>query len=216
LREIEIVLGPLTEWIVEWKFDGIRAQFANGANAWSIWSRGEELITAGYPELQLLANALPRALRLDGELVVMGEADAPDDISGLRPFSALQQRLGRKLVTLKTRAELPVVFIAYDLLESDGRDLRGLPQQERRAALESVVASAFRSAQAHGEPIPLRLSPIVIAGDWADLAVRREEARARGVEGLMLKARRGEYGVGRRKGDDRTNVVEMEARSAER
>ena len=101
--------------------------------------------------------------------------------------------------------ELPVAFIAYDLLECDGLDIRGEPQRQRRARLESLVERTLASA-AGGGRLPLRISPTVSAEEWAGFAIVREQARALGREGLMLKARQGAYGVGRRKGDDRTNV----------
>ena len=102
--------------------------------------------------------------------------------------------------------ELPVAFIAYDLIEFDG------PRHARRAAaraareLERLADQAFDAAKSRGERLPLRVSPAVVAETWEALAAAREEARALGREGLMLKARDGAYGVGRRKGDDRTDV----------
>ncbi len=202
-------LGPPSNWIVEWKFDGIRAQLLKRGDASRLWSRGEELISDAYPDLEPLARALPSGVAIDGELVVLippaGDFTA-DSLDGLAPFANLQQRLGRKVVSDKTMRELPVAFIAYDLLECDGRDIRGEPQRERRARLETLVERTLRSAKARGERPPLRLSPMVSAEDWPGLAVIREQARPLGREGLMLKAREGAYGVGRRKGDDRTNV----------
>jgi DNA ligase-1 len=201
VEDMAPTLGPPSDWIVEWKFDGIRAQFLNRENAWRLWSRGEELISDGYPELAALAAALPKGLAIDGELVVMrppaGGPVSPDDLSGLAPFAELQQRLGRKVVGEKTMRDLPVAFIAYDLIELDGRDIRATPQRERRAALEKLVTA---------RGLPLRLSPRIVADDWPALAKIREGARGLGVEGMMLKAREAVYGVGRRKGDDRTDV----------
>ncbi len=106
----------------------------------------------------------------------------------------------------KTLRELPVAFIAFDLLESEGRDMRGEPQHARRAALERLVHSVFDAAEAMEERAPLRISPLVDADTWEELAAIREEARPLLREGLVLKARAGVYGVGRRKGDDRTDV----------
>ncbi len=202
-------LGPPSKWMIEWKFDGIRAQLLKRGDAWRLWSRGEELISEAYPDLEKLARALPSAVALDGELVVLippaGDYSA-DSLDGLAPFASLQQRLGRKGVSEKTMRELPVAFIAYDLLESEGRDIRGEPQRERRARLESLAERTLASAELRGERLPLRMSPIVSADDWPGLAVIREQARPLGREGLMLKAREGAYGVGRRKGDDKTDV----------
>jgi len=202
-------LGPPSNWIVEWKFDGIRSQLLKRGDAWRLWSRGEELISDAYPDLEPLARALPSGAALDGELVVLVPPAghfAPDSLDGLAPFASLQQRLGRKVVGDKTLRELPVAFIAYDLLESEGRDIRGEPQRQRRARLGSVVERTLDEAMARGERLPLRISPLVSSDDWPGLAVVREQARALGREGLMLKAREGAYGVGRRKGDDKTNV----------
>ena len=102
--------------------------------------------------------------------------------------------------------ELPVAFIAYDLIESEGRDLRGEPQHVRRALLEELVDRLFAEAKTRGERLPIRISPTVSADTWEELAEKREQARALLREGLMLKARDGAYGIGRRKGDDRTDV----------
>jgi DNA ligase 1 len=209
LAEIEDALGPPKDWIVEWKFDGIRAQLLKRGEHWRLWSRGEELISDAYPDLEPLARALPSGVALDGELVVMIPPPAetrPDSLEGLKPFASLQQRLGRKAISDKTLRELPVALIAYDLLELAGHDLRGEPQRERREKLEALVGATLGEAARRGERLPIRLSPVVAAETWERLGEIRDEARALGREGLMLKAREGAYGVGRRKGDDRTDV----------
>ena len=147
LDDMASVLGAPDNWIVEWKFDGIRAQLVKRGDAWRLWSRGEELISDAYPDLEPLARALPSGVALDGELVVLippaGETRA-DSLDGLAPFASLQQRLGRKAISDKTLRELPVALIAYDLLELDGHDLRGEPQRERRAKLERLVGAYAR------------------------------------------------------------------------
>ena len=131
---------------------------------------------------------------------------ATDSLDGLAIFASLQQRLGRKVVSEKTKRELPVAFIAYDLLESEGRDLRTEPQHVRRAPLEQLVDRLFAEAKTRGERLPIRISPTVTADTWEELAEKREQARAILREGFMLKAHEGAYGLGRRKGDDRTDV----------
>jgi DNA ligase-1 len=208
VADMQATLGPPGDWIVEWKFDGIRAQLVKRGESWRLWSRGEELISDAYPDLEPLARALPTDVVIDGELVVMTPPPGatPHSLEGLQPFASLQQRLGRKVVSEKTMRELPVAFIAYDLLESDGRDIRAKPQHVRRATLERLAWQAFEGAKARGESFPLRISAMIVAETWEALAAVREEARALGREGLMLKARDGAYGVGRRKGDDRTDV----------
>jgi DNA ligase 1 len=209
LADMAATLGPPSNWIIEWKYDGIRAQLLKRGDNWRLWSRGEELISDAYPDLAPLARALPSGVAIDGELVVLIPPEhgyATDSLDGLAIFASLQQRLGRKVVSEKTMRELPVAFIAYDLLESEGRDLRGEPQHLRRALLEELVDRLFAEAKTRGERLPIRISPIVSADTWEELGEEREQARALTREGLMLKARDGAYGIGRRKGDDRTDV----------
>ncbi len=176
-------LGALADWQVEWKYDGMRAQLVSRGGVNFLWSRGEELITERFPEL--MSIRLPAGTVIDGEILVWPAGEAP------APFAALQKRIGRKLLGARLLAELPAVLVAYDLLELDGVDVRQLPQHERRALLEQLVAQADQPQ--------LRLSPLVAAQDWAELAHIRAESRARGVEGMMLKARDAGYGVGRTK-----------------
>ena len=176
-------LEPLQAWQVEWKYDGIRAQVVRRAGQTWIWSRGEELITERFPEVESAMAAVPDATVLDGELIAWRDGeDKP------LPFSRLQQRLNRKTVTRKLIAEVPAVFLAYDILEWQGLDLRGQAQQQRRECLESL-----------GRRVSLRVSELVRAQDFSALKAMRDGARQRGVEGLMLKHRASAYGVGRRK-----------------
>ena len=184
-------LGPPEGWIAEWKFDGIRAQLLKRGGQWRLWSRGEELIAEAFADLAAVAEALPEGAALDGEIVV---ARAGVGIEGVEPFAKLQQRLNRKTLTDRLKAELPVAFIAYDLLEEGGADLRALPQFQRRARLERIVEATRRQGAT-----ALRLSPRVEAPDWPGLAARRAEARAIGAEGLMLKGREAPYGAGRKR-----------------
>jgi len=185
-------LGEARDWLAEWKFDGIRGQIVKRAGRVWVWSRGEELMTERFPELVRLAAAWPDGTVVDGEILAwdaQGEPLAGADHAGRpAPFALLQQRIGRKTLGPKVLAAAPVGFIAYDLLEDQGRDLRALPQHTRRAALEAFAA---------GRVPPLPLSPLVQAGDWATLAAQRARSRELGVEGLMLKHRESAYGTGR-------------------
>lgn len=177
-------LGELADWQVEWKYDGIRAQLVRRGGQNYLWSRGEDLISERFPEL--CSVHLPEGTVLDGEVLVWDHLnDAP------APFAELQRRIGRKTLSAKLLAELPAVLVCYDLLELDGVDLRALPQHERRALLETEVAQLDRPQ--------IRISPLVHAGSWEALAELRTESRARGVEGMMVKARNAQYGVGRTK-----------------
>ena len=189
VAQFDAALGPPADWIVEWKWDGIRAQLVRRGGATWLWSRGEELVTDRFPELQALGDeALPDGTVLDGEIVVWqpARADAP---AQPRPFADLQKRIGRKSLGPKLLRELPVVLLAYDLLEEHGQDLRGLPLQARRARLDALLARVD-----HPALVP---SPVLPGQSWAELARLRDSARALGVEGMMLKGRTAHYGVGR-------------------
>ncbi|BBU26788.1 ATP-dependent DNA ligase [Burkholderia sp. THE68] len=179
-------LGSPTGWIVEWKWDGIRAQLVKRAGRVWIWSRGEDLVTERFPELAALGAALPDGTVIDGEILAWEPgANAP------LPFARLQPRITRKSLTKKVLADSPAALLAYDLLEADGRDLRTEPLDARRAKLDALASDLAVDL--------LRVSPVVVASDWAALAALRDESRARGVEGLMLKERASMYGVGRTK-----------------
>jgi len=176
-------LGPHTEWLAEWKYDGIRAQVVRRAGQTWIWSRGEELVTERFPEVVALARALPDGTVLDGEILAWRDG-AP------APFALLQQRIGRKTLTKKVLADAPVHFVAYDLLEDGGVDGRGLPQRARRARLETLCAAAG-----------VAVAPLLQAEGWPALAALRARSREHGVEGLMLKHRDSAYGSGRTKAE---------------
>jgi len=177
-------LGAASEWLVEWKWDGIRAQLVRRGGTTCVWSRGEELVTERFPELAAAGALVPDGTVIDGEIVVMKDGN-------VAPFAALQTRIGRKLLSARILASAPVVLLAYDLLEDHGQDLRNIPQHERRSRLARVVAAANAPA--------LQLSPLVEMPSWDAYAALRDESRSRGVEGFMLKHRNARYGVGRTK-----------------
>ncbi|KAB0550194.1 ATP-dependent DNA ligase [Pseudomonas argentinensis] len=217
LEEFDASLGSPADWLIEWKWDGIRAQLVKRDGQLWVWSRGEELISERFPELQELAPLLPDGTVIDGELVVwrhapeatarQGElmaqaADEPaerlnDQVEaqleqfGIQPFALLQQRIGRKTLSRKLLEEVPVAVLAYDLLEWQGEDWRSRPQHQRRAQMEQVVASCASPR--------LMPSPLLHGDTWQALAQQREASRSLGVEGMMLKARESAYGVGRSK-----------------
>jgi DNA ligase-1 len=190
--DFDRLLGPPSQWLVEWKYDGIRAQIVKREGQVWVWSRGEELVSGRFPEVEVLAGELPDGTVLDGELLAWNAAAAAgigEGKGGPAPFALLQQRIGRKTLTKRVLADAPVAFVAYDILEWQGSDRRSLPQHERRALLESTLA---------GHP-GLHVSPLVQADDWPGYAALRNESRSRAVEGFMLKQRDAQYGVGRTK-----------------
>jgi DNA ligase 1 len=178
-------LGEPEAWLVEWKWDGIRGQLIRRAGRSFLWSRGEELIGERFPELEEAAGRLPDGVVFDGEVVAYGEGRP-------LPFSRLQRRIGRKKLTPRVLAEAPAAFIAYDVLEAGGEDLRERPLLERRQRLEALLANTDSR---------LLLSEALSEKTWEALARRRAESRTRGVEGLMLKRLLSPYRAGRRRGD---------------
>ena len=181
-------------WQVEWKWDGIRAQLIRRSGQTFLWSRGEELINASFPELDGMAEGLPQGTVLDGELTVW-----PAEASQPTGFGPLQRRLGRQKPGAALLRECPAAFIAYDLLERGGRDLRPEHLGRRRAALEDLVRGLPEAASTPAAGL-LRLSPVLPLGSWQELETLRQQARSVGAEGLMLKALDSAYGVGRRRG----------------
>jgi len=208
---LEQALGDRGDWQVEWKWDGIRAQLIVRGGDVFLWSRGEEAIAERFPEVAAAARDLPDGTVLDGELLAFRNG-AP------LPFSALQQRIGRRLHVQRKARDVPVVFMAYDLLEHAGHDIRARPLSERRPRLDALLAHlppTGRPAPTDGRlpfdaddgpapgganDAPVQTSPS-IDGSWAELTALRESSRRRGVEGVMIKRLSSVYGVGRKPGD---------------
>src|SRR3954462_10800674 len=172
-------LGDPAEWLAEWKWDGIRAQLIRRAGRTFLWSRGEELLSGRFPEVEEAAALLPEGTVLDGELLAWAEG-AP------LPFAQMQRRIGRKTLGRKILSEVPVVLVAYDLIEERGTDLRERPFAERRERLTALLAAPPTAG-------PLLLAPAVEASDWTGVEAARARARASGAEGLMLKRRASAY-----------------------
>jgi DNA ligase-1 len=150
-----------------------------------VWSRGEELVTDKFPEFNPLTERLPDGTVIDGEITAYNEQPLG--------FNVLQTRIGRKTVSKQILKKAPVVLIAYDLLEYEGKDLREQPMEKRRAQLEQLVKRA-------NSPV-LLLSEIISFSSWKPLQSLRDDAREKFAEGLMLKHKQSTYKVGRKKGD---------------
>src|SRR5262249_36898771 len=103
LDEFDAQLGAAADWLVEWKYDGIRAQAVKRAGRMWLWSRGEELVSETFPDAVQPLAALPDGTVLDGELLVW-----PEHAQQPAPFAQLQKRLNRKVVGPKLLAEAPV------------------------------------------------------------------------------------------------------------
>ncbi len=186
-EELQTALGHAAEWQAEFKWDGIRAQLIKRENEIFIWSRGEELATDKFPELHPFILDLPNGTVLDGEILAFKESQP-------LPFNILQTRIGRKTISKKMLSDNPVAFIAYDVMEFEGLDIRRKSQEDRRKILEQIQAFSI-----HQEIF--RISEIITSDSWDNLAVAREQAREMMAEGLMLKRKTATYQVGRKRGD---------------
>ncbi|MFT8246310.1 cisplatin damage response ATP-dependent DNA ligase [Roseomonas sp. BN140053] len=169
-------------WRAEWKWDGIRVQMAASPGGRRLWSRTGEDVSGAFPEI---VEAMDFHATLDGELLVVRDGV-------VAPFSELQQRLNRKVITPKMQAEFPVSVRLYDLLVEGDEDLRALPFDIRRERLEAWVARV--------KPARMDLSVPIAFSSLHHLAELREGARAASIEGLMLKRADSPYVAGRVKG----------------
>ena len=169
------------EFLIEDKFDGIRAQAHVESGRVAIYSRTMDEITHRFPELVEPLRSLTTDVIIDGEIV-----PASGDV--ILPFSELQKRLGRKNVGTQLLEAVPVVLVAYDLLYAGGKVLIDQPLSERRHLLGQVVPDRG----------PLRMSQGKLLADAAMLDDEFELARARGNEGLMIKSPGSSYKPGRR------------------
>ncbi|MEO6489736.1 MAG: ATP-dependent DNA ligase [Ferruginibacter sp.] len=192
IEENVSALGEPSLWQAEWKWDGIRGQIIKRNNELFVWSRGEELMTEKFPEYGLLTEYLPNGISIDGEIITLGEGNEEIRFLPL-PFAALQTRIGRKNITKKQLTEAPVGFIAYDLLEVDGQDIRHLSLTDRQMRLQAVVEQL-------NMPF-IHMSPVISFGSWEELAIIRSRSRDINSEGIMLKKKDSPYQVGRKRGD---------------
>jgi DNA ligase 1 len=180
-------LGPVCEWQLEYKWDGIRLQLIRRLGKVVLYSRGEERLDGRFPEIESAAMTLPDGCVLDGELLVWhAERDCPEG------FSQLQTRIQRKKPSAKIQLQAPVALMAYDLLELDGNDLRDAPLHQRQSLLAALLQS---------KPKCFRFLAASTIDDWKQLESEREKARQKNAEGVMLKRKESIYQSGRKRGD---------------
>ena len=166
----------------EWKWDGIRVQLVDRGGGKRLYSRSGDDIGAAFPDI---VAAIPDRVTLDGELLVLRDGE-------VAAFNDLQQRLNRKTPTARLLVDFPAAVRLYDILREEGEDLRPLPFDARRARLEAWYRRAPRPQ--------LDLSPLIAFSAWDELREMRDGARARTIEGLMLKRADSPYLAGRPKG----------------
>lgn len=179
-------LGDPSEWLAEWKWDGIRAQVICYKGNWAIWSRGNELITKSFPDLLRDDVVETDSFVLDGEILAY-ENDRP------RPFGDLQKRLGRKEASVSIQKKYPVVFMIYDLLQWKSKDLREMFFIERRKLIDEHKQFFLSKPQ-------WKISPVLSFDTWESVKKLQDEAYKNSTEGLILKKKNSKYGIGRRRG----------------
>ncbi|OCA72230.1 ATP-dependent DNA ligase [Chryseobacterium artocarpi] len=179
-------LGEPDEWLIEYKWDGIRGQIIRRNDEVFIWSRGEELVTEQFPEITEVVKNMKGNFVIDGEILAVKE-------NKVLNFSELQKRLNRKTLTKKMLEEIPIEVFAYDLLEQEDNDLREKPISARRAMLEELLLNE--------NPKNIKLSQSIDFEKWEELNDIRENSRSVNSEGLMLKQKSSPYHSGRKKGD---------------
>jgi DNA ligase-1 len=216
--EEEGLAGPvIKEAQLEDKYDGVRAQIHCGSpehpGRVALFSRSRDDMTASFPELVEAFADFKQPMVLDGEILAWSSKE-----DRALPFSSLQARLGRKRVTTEMREAVPVVFMAFDVLYTGGEMMMERPLQQRRQVLEELVereharTTAGSRSTATGQQTELLFEAMAATDSFARLvlapAVQLEsvaqleqayvDARARGNEGVMLKARHSVYQPGRR------------------
>lgn len=191
-------LGQPTDWVIEWKWDGIRAQLIRRNSQTFLWSRGEELLEGRFPEIDAAAGSLPNGTVLDGEIVASKN-------NRILPFAELQKRINRRTVSRSLLNSTPVRFLAFDLLEFNASDIRQLPTSQRRDLLNRLLPETGHSPPTEQpanstSPTPasapalvsapvsaLALAPQLTPDSWQSCTALFRSAREQLVEGLMLK-----------------------------
>ncbi|HEX2763819.1 MAG TPA: cisplatin damage response ATP-dependent DNA ligase [Allosphingosinicella sp.] len=180
----------LEDYAAEWKWDGIRVQIVRAGGETRLYSRAGDDIGRSFPEI---AEAFREEGVVDGELLVKGESQGADAHGGAAAsFNALQQRLGRKIVSGRMLKEYPAFVRLYDILFDGKEDLRNLPWTERRERLARFVPRL--------DPERFDLSALIEAESFEALEEIRGGARDAAIEGVMLKRRDSQYVAGRRTG----------------
>ena len=178
----------------ESKWDGIRSQIIKRSNNISIWTRGEELVNKTFPELIKIISHFKNDFVLDGEILIWDE-----NKNRPKNFSLLQKRLGRKSPSLKIQKDLPVVFMAYDILEINGKDIRSKILSERRNILEKSFSNLISEDKSIIRKI--KITKLHQISNWIDLEEVKNSARKSNTEGLVIKDKQSEYVPGRKKGN---------------
>jgi DNA ligase-1 len=213
-QSAEEALSYFGDALIEDKYDGIRAQAHCSGGEVRIFSRTRDEITESFPELPGALAGLPEDVILDGEIVAWSYLAAESGETGRAlPFSALQQRLGRKKVSDQMMRRVPVAYLVFDVLYAGGELLIDRPLRERAKLLDELLAAPRIPAQAKSsaaqgqlklvaaEPASIAQvfrAPVFRVSSPQELDQLFDAAQARGNEGLMIKNPESTYTPGRR------------------
>ena len=214
-------LSYFAEAAVEDKYDGIRAQAHISEGEVKLYSRTRDEITESFPELPEALAGLPKDAILDGEIVAWEYLEG--SAGRARPFSILQQRLGRKQVSEKMLREIPVAYLVFDVLYAGGELLIDRSLRERGRILDDLLAGknntrhggtetqrknwqsvgsqarlVFEPEAAGDVRASVIRAPVFRASSSEDMEELFAAAQARGNEGLMIKDLDSTYMPGKR------------------
>ena len=192
--EDRIIKNSINDFQFEWKYDGIRIQLVKRSGNISLWTRGQELVNESFPELVDKMSNIKDDFVLDGELLVW---DFQEQIA--LNFSFLQKRINRKSPTRSIQIKYPIIFIAYDLLEIKGRDIREIKLENRRIELEKYF-STWQNQPKNNISDIFKICDLIYPKDWSDAQSYKEKSRENNTEGLVIKNKRSIYTSGRKKG----------------
>ena len=185
----------INQFQFESKWDGIRSQIIKRSNNISIWTRGEEIVNNTFPELIKIISDLKNDFVVDGEILIWDEnKNCPKD------FSLLQKRLGRKSPSKKIQKDLPVAFIAYDILEINGNDIRSKILSDRRNILEEKFL-IYSSENQTNISKKIKITKLLKLDNWEAVEEAKDSARNINTEGLVIKNKNSKYIPGRKKGN---------------
>lgn len=170
---------PFADWHIEWKWSGIRVQVVRRGGRSFIWSEASDLLTDAFPEVRNSALVLRDGVVLDGEIVAWCDG-APG------PFKSLRPRLHRSSASRSLLSAAPICFLASDILEAGGRDIRHLPLRDRRRMLDETLRPCTDALRIHG-------APVVEAASWSEVIELYTSCRDHDAAGLVLKRLDGEY-----------------------
>ncbi len=192
--EKKIAEDSINNFHYEWKWDGIRIQLIKRLGKVSIWTRGQDLVNRSFPELVENTLFIKDDFVVDGELLVWNFAEELP-----MNFSFLQKRINRKTPSKSIQNNLPIIFIAYDLLELKGKDIRELKLENRRISLENNFHKWINESKKDISSI-FKISNLLFPKNWEEAENLKNKSRENGTEGLVIKNKNSIYASGRKKG----------------